>query len=125
MTSPPPPMPPQAREAGRVSARRNWCCWTSGCRTPTASACCASGSEGHRVTCPVVILSGHGTVETAVEATRLGAADFVEKPLSLNKLLRTVEKALRGVRPGAARRRGSRGRMPPIIRGARPQPAHP
>lgn len=44
--------------------------------------------------CPVVILSGHGTVETAVEATRLGAVDFVEKPLSLAKLLRTVRKAL-------------------------------
>ncbi|MEZ5564245.1 MAG: sigma-54 dependent transcriptional regulator [Gammaproteobacteria bacterium] len=44
--------------------------------------------------CPVVILSGHGTVETAVEATRLGAVDFVEKPLSLAKLLRTVQRAL-------------------------------
>ncbi len=48
--------------------------------------------------CPVVVMSGHGTVETAVEATRLGAVDFVEKPLSLQKLLRTVELALqRGV----------------------------
>ena len=44
--------------------------------------------------CPVVIMSGHGTVDTAVEATRLGAHDFVEKPLSLAKLLRTVESAL-------------------------------
>jgi DNA-binding NtrC family response regulator len=44
--------------------------------------------------CPVVMMSGHGTVETAVEATRLGAFDFVEKPLSLTKLLRTVERAL-------------------------------
>jgi len=44
--------------------------------------------------CPVVIMSGHGTVETAVEATRLGAVDFVEKPLSIAKLLRTVEKGL-------------------------------
>ena len=44
--------------------------------------------------CPVVMMSGHGTVETAVEATRLGAYDFVEKPLSLTKLLRTVERAL-------------------------------
>jgi DNA-binding NtrC family response regulator len=44
--------------------------------------------------CPVVIMSGHGTVDTAVEATRLGALDFVEKPLSLAKLLRTVEAAL-------------------------------
>jgi len=44
--------------------------------------------------CPVVMMSGHGTVETAVEATRLGAVDFVEKPLSLQKLLRTVDKSL-------------------------------
>jgi two-component system nitrogen regulation response regulator NtrX len=49
-------------------------------------------SEGYH--CPVVMMSGHGTVETAVEATRLGAFDFVEKPLSLTKLLRTVERAL-------------------------------
>ncbi len=44
--------------------------------------------------CPVVMMSGHGTIETAVEATRLGAFDFVEKPLSIAKLLRTVERAL-------------------------------
>ena len=44
--------------------------------------------------CPVVMMSGHGTVETAVEATRLGAYDFVEKPLSMAKLLNTVKAAL-------------------------------
>lgn len=44
--------------------------------------------------CPVVIMSGHGTVETAVEATRLGALDFIEKPLSLAQLLTTIEGAL-------------------------------
>ena len=43
---------------------------------------------------PVVMMSGHGTVDTAVEATRLGAFDFIEKPLSMAKLLRTVERAL-------------------------------
>lgn len=43
---------------------------------------------------PVVIMSGHGTVDTAVEATRLGASDFIEKPLSTGKLLATVERAL-------------------------------
>ena len=43
---------------------------------------------------PVIMLSGHGTIETAVEATRLGAWDFVEKPISLAKLLLTVERAL-------------------------------
>lgn len=42
----------------------------------------------------VVIMSGHGTLETAVEATRLGAFDFVQKPLSLAKLLATVHKAI-------------------------------
>ncbi|HNP37795.1 MAG TPA: sigma-54 dependent transcriptional regulator [Woeseiaceae bacterium] len=51
-------------------------------------------SEVDEMTCPVVIMSGHGTVDTAVEATRLGAYDFVEKPLSIAKLLRTVEGAL-------------------------------
>lgn len=58
--------------------------------------------------CPVVIMSGHGTVDTAVEATRLGAFDYIEKPLSLSQLLRTVESALRQkstaieVRPAAS-----------------------
>ncbi len=43
---------------------------------------------------PVIMMSGHATVETAVEATRLGAYDFLEKPLSLAKLLLMVERAL-------------------------------
>ncbi len=51
-------------------------------------------AEDEGLPCPVVMMSGHGTVETAVEATRLGAYDFLEKPLSLAKLLLTVERAL-------------------------------
>ncbi|HXH02068.1 MAG TPA: sigma-54 dependent transcriptional regulator [Candidatus Competibacteraceae bacterium] len=51
-------------------------------------------SEGDHLPCPVIMMSGHGTVETAVEATRLGAYDFIEKPLSMAKLLLTVERAL-------------------------------
>jgi len=43
---------------------------------------------------PVVMMSGHGTIETAVEATRLGAYDFIEKPIGLAKLLITLERAL-------------------------------
>ena len=43
---------------------------------------------------PVIMMSGHGTVETAVEATRLGAYDFLEKPLSTAKLLLAVRRAL-------------------------------
>jgi len=47
---------------------------------------------------PVVMMSGHGTVETAVEAIRLGAYDFIEKPLTTAKLLVTVERALEAAR---------------------------
>jgi DNA-binding NtrC family response regulator len=51
-------------------------------------------AEDEGLPCPVIMMSGHGTVETAVEATRLGAYDFLEKPLSMAKLLLTVERAL-------------------------------
>ncbi len=51
-------------------------------------------AEDEGLPCPVIMMSGHGTVETAVEATRLGAYDFLEKPLSLAKLLLTVDRAL-------------------------------
>jgi two-component system nitrogen regulation response regulator NtrX len=47
---------------------------------------------------PVVVISGHGTIETAVKAVRLGAQDFVEKPLALEKTLLAVRNALRRVR---------------------------
>jgi len=46
-------------------------------------------------TTPVIMMSGHGTVETAVEATRLGAYDFLEKPLSMAKLVLTVKNAIK------------------------------
>jgi two-component system, NtrC family, nitrogen regulation response regulator NtrX len=61
---------------------------------------------------PVVMMSGHGTVETAVEATRLGAVDYVEKPLSLAKLLRTVTSALE---EGGRRRQAVRSLLPPLL----------
>lgn len=51
-------------------------------------------SDDMAMAAPVIMMSGHGNVETAVEATRLGAMDFIEKPLSLARLLRTVEHAL-------------------------------
>lgn len=46
------------------------------------------------LTMPVVMMSGHGTIETAVEATRIGAIDFLEKPIALQKLLSTIAKAI-------------------------------
>lgn len=51
-----------------------------------------------QLTMPVVMMSGHGTIDTAVEATKLGATDFLEKPVTLAKLIDTVSKAIkRGV----------------------------
>lgn len=44
---------------------------------------------------PVVMMSGHASIDTAVEATKIGALDFLEKPISLQKLLSTVESALK------------------------------
>jgi two-component system nitrogen regulation response regulator NtrX len=54
---------------------------------------------------PVVMMSGHGTIETAVRTTRLGAFDFVEKPLSIDKLLLTLQHALERSRLEAENRR--------------------
>jgi len=50
--------------------------------------------EQDLLTMPVVMMSGHGTIETAVEATRIGAIDFLEKPISMQKLLGTIKDAL-------------------------------
>jgi two-component system nitrogen regulation response regulator NtrX len=47
---------------------------------------------------PVVMMTGHGTIETAVRATKLGAFDFIEKPLSVDKLLLTIQHALERMR---------------------------
>jgi DNA-binding NtrC family response regulator len=57
---------------------------------------------------PVIMMSGHGTIDTAVEATKFGAMAFLEKPITLQKLLRAVEQGLAkpaaraGALPGAA-----------------------
>jgi two-component system nitrogen regulation response regulator NtrX len=63
-------------------------------------------------TCPVVMMSGHGTVETAVEATKFGAYDFVEKPLSMAKLLNTVKAALASSTVSAEQVRHSKKEIP-------------
>ena len=56
-----------------------------------------------QLTMPVVMMSGHGTIETAVEATRIGAMDFLEKPIALQRLLATVRRALRSPEIAAVR----------------------
>ncbi|WP_298013111.1 response regulator [uncultured Castellaniella sp.] len=62
---------------------------------------------------PVIMMSGHATVDTAVEATRIGAVDFLEKPITLQKLLKTVAAGLaRPVIPASMRSRTERPVMP-------------
>jgi DNA-binding NtrC family response regulator len=66
---------------------------------------------GGQLNMPVIMMSGHGTIDTAVEATKFGALAFLEKPITLQKLLRAVDQAL--VKPGQpAARGGAHSAMP-------------
>lgn len=51
-------------------------------------------SAGGALTMPVIMMSGHATIDTAVEATRIGALAFLEKPITMQKLLKAVEQGL-------------------------------
>ncbi|RMG90358.1 MAG: sigma-54-dependent Fis family transcriptional regulator, partial [Candidatus Dadabacteria bacterium] len=66
---------------------------------------------------PVIMMSGHATIETAVKATKLGAYDFIEKPLNLDRLLLTIEHAVRARRLSEENRywRERWGRSPDLI----------
>jgi DNA-binding NtrC family response regulator len=90
------------------------------------------------LTMPVIMMSGHGTIDTAVEATKVGATAFLEKPITLQKLLRAVEQAL--VKPGGSKllpptrslrgdglgdADGDSGWLPPTHHLIAPQPAVP
>ena len=59
-------------------------------------------ATGGKLTMPVIMMSGHATIDTAVEATRIGALDFLEKPIALQKLLKAVEQGLARGRAQAA-----------------------
>lgn len=60
-----------------------------------------------QLTMPVIMMSGHATIETAVEATRIGAFSFLEKPITLQKLLKSVEQGLARNAPGNGKTRGN------------------
>jgi DNA-binding NtrC family response regulator len=70
-----------------------------------------------QLTMPVVMMSGHGTIDTAVEATRIGAFDFLEKPIAYQKLLSTVGRALKqGVdKPKSGASLAILGRAPVVV----------
>jgi DNA-binding NtrC family response regulator len=56
-----------------------------------------------KLTMPVIMMSGHATIDTAVEATKIGALNFLEKPIALQKLLKAVEQGLaHGTAPAPA-----------------------
>jgi two-component system nitrogen regulation response regulator NtrX len=61
-------------------------------------------AAGGQLTMPVVMMSGHGTIETAVDATKIGAFDFLEKPVGLQKLLSTIARALKSAAAQEPRR---------------------
>ena len=59
-------------------------------------------STGGLLTMPVIMMSGHATIDTAVEATRIGAHSFLEKPITMQKLLKAVEQGLARQAPARA-----------------------
>jgi DNA-binding NtrC family response regulator len=70
-------------------------------------------ASGGLLTMPVIMMSGHATIETAVEATKIGAQSFLEKPITLQKLLKAVSGALnRDAAPAA----GGTPAAPPLVR---------
>jgi len=77
-------------------------------------------SSTGQLSMPVIMMSGHATIDTAVEATRIGAMDFLEKPIALQKLLGAVQKGLE---------RSRSNRLPPAgfplrsVPGMQPDPA--
>jgi DNA-binding NtrC family response regulator len=66
-----------------------------------------------KLTMPVIMMSGHATIDTAVEATKIGALNFLEKPIALQKLLKAVEQGL------------SRGNAPAPVASAAVRPPSP
>ncbi len=84
------------------------------------------------LTMPVIMMSGHATIDTAVEATRIGATAFLEKPITMAKLLKAVDQGLNRslcqIRPHRAclcHREPALGRPHGRSRHDRRQPAHP
>jgi DNA-binding NtrC family response regulator len=75
-------------------------------------------SAGGQLQMPVIMMSGHGTIDTAVEATKYGASAFLEKPITLQKLLRAVEQAL--VKPAQRNAGAVQDLRAEILRGPEP-----
>ncbi|WP_137894979.1 response regulator [Ramlibacter sp. 2FC] len=70
-------------------------------------------STSGQLSMPVIMMSGHATIDTAVEATRIGAQSFLEKPITLQKLLKAVEQGL--ARDSARRLNGAAAAAAPLV----------
>ena len=83
------------RSPRSVRAGRRWWCWTSGCKAPGWTGIgLLEMFHGEEPQVPVVMISGHGTIEMAVGAIQHGAYDFIEKPFQSDRLLLVVRRAL-------------------------------
>ena len=79
----------------RRRAGRAWCSSTSGCRAAGSTACsCSTQIKSEHPDLPVVMISGHGNIETAVAAIKRGAYDFIEKPFKADRLILVADRAL-------------------------------
>ena len=74
-------------------------------------------SASAQLSMPVIMMSGHGTIDTAVEATKFGAVAFLEKPITLQKLLRAVEQSLVKPAPRTASTTLSPQGVSPVVAG--------
>ena len=89
---PPPTAPPRSTRS--TSAARRWSCSTSGCRARASTGCsCSRRSSAATPSLPVLMISGHGNLDTAVAAVREGAIDFIEKPFEAERLVYLVDRA--------------------------------
>ena len=85
-------------------------------------------SAGGLLTMPVIMMSGHATIDTAVEATKIGAMAFLEKPITLQKLLKAVEQGLIKAQPRKLPLVGTASHLPetpvetPLAVGRLPEP---
>ena len=118
------PATPTARWPRCARAGRSSSCSTSGCRARKLDGIQVLDTlKREHPDLPVVMISGHGTIETAVASIKKGAYDFIEKPFKADRLLHVVERALEAARLQArsagteaqGRRRGRTGRHSPAI----------
>src|SRR5665647_3026443 len=93
-----PPATANPRSPPCVPAGPSWSFWISGCRDPSWTAFRCWILKREQPDLPMVMISGHGTIETAVASIKKGAYDFIEKPFKADRLIHVVNRALESAR---------------------------